>query len=317
LDPLLAARLALRTGDLLDAHAAVLRDLAGKVEGPSAEERIFALARLGELRGKCAELARSVPLQLQEAVCLAEGNLEQAITLPMGDGDDAVLRRMTLLLKLAEDKPEQRVRAQVLGEALFAAHLRVARLQALHARLTRDSTWTPITSIQTSAGLRYIEVKGWAPESPSLRTRKALLASLTSEEQILSGYDRFGVSLTNLRPTELKVDLSMEDVDYLPPMSLTAVYQLDQGIEKKITLTSEAPHHSLRIPIPTGEHSVRVWIEQPLANQFLRIRVQEVRSDQGNQTKKVTSEGLVETVERAYHLATHQEPLRLSLAGPA
>lgn len=316
-DSVLAARLALRLGGPFVPYASILHDRIGTAEQLTAEERTLALAVSGKQAQQCetwTQQQSSASPQLREAVCLAEGKLEQLLALPSEEGDAAVLRRMVLLLKLAEEYPLQRTRAQALGDALFAAHPRTAGLQALHTRLTRDSTWTPLSAVQSSAGLRSVETQGWQPESPTLRVRRALVSTLQAGEYVASGQGRLGLSLKNLERTTLLLNLSVEDVEYLTPMDLTALVQVDQEPERRIPLFVHTPTITLKLPIAVGQHTVRMSIEQAVVNQFLRVRVREQRPREDSVT--LPPSAVVMTTQRTYHVATHQEPLRFTVKGP-
>jgi hypothetical protein len=278
---------------------------------------------------------------------VAEGRLDEALRLPVGEGDAAVLRRMILLLRLAESRPNERLRALVLAEPLFAANPQVPQLQDVYTRLTRQSGWETIAAVQASAGLRQVMVTGAAPESPTLRVRKALGMPLPATDQLVTGFDRFLLSLKLLRPTLLTLYLTLEDVAHLPPVPLTAVYQLDDGSEHKVKLTPQAPSRKEQLLVPEGAHSLRVWIDQPLANQALRVRFEEFRPDLagaervgsvlGGSAAMPAGPGLApippaavlgpqnvrpdrflgRTTPREYHIATAAQPVQLRIEGPA
>lgn len=318
LDPVVAARLALRFGELTGRSAAILHERVSTTSQLTLEERVLADAgsRAGENQcGRMLEASVTVSPAFRDAVCLAEGKIEQLLRLPLESGDDAVLRRALLLLKLAEENPSQRQRAQVLGEAMFATHAHVAGLAEIYARLTRDSTWELIPSVQTSAGLHSIETAGWKPESPRLRTRRALVPPLALGEYVVFEQTRLGISLHNVIPTTVFVDLSVEDVEYLLPLPLTAVVQVDQQPERHIPLSYDVPPASVQLPIPSGTHTVRVWVAQSVVNQFLRVRVNEQRTE-GSGRVRIDPTAVVMTQTRSYHVATHQQPVRFTIAGP-
>ena len=272
------------------------------------EERFLVLSYLEVEEEDYHEFLQNAPLSLplKEAAYLAQGDIENALALPMGEGNDAILRRMSLLLYITENYPYNRGYAQVLGEALFAAYPDMNGLKALHTKLLRNSRWIPITTIQSSAGLRFMEVTGWEPEEPTLRVRKTLFPPLPAGEQIIAGDNPF--VLTNLHTPSLHLNLSLVEIDHLPQMPLTATYQIDQGQAESLRLTPDAPSHSISLDLPPGRHSVRIWIERPLVNQFLRAKVTQVQGEH--------YENLLKTTNRSYHVATHQEPLRFSLSGP-
>jgi hypothetical protein len=318
LDSVLAARLALRLGGPFSPYASILRERVPLEEQLTAEERVLALAVSGKEEQQCENWLREqspASPQLRNAVCLAEGKLERLLALPAGEGDAATLRRMTLLLMLAEEQPLQRTRAQALGEALFAAHPRTVGLQTLHTRLTRDNTWTPLPAVQSTAGLRSVETQRWQPESPSLRVRRALVPPLQASEYVASGQGHLGISLSNLEPTTLLLNLSSEDVEYLPPVNLAALIQIDHEPARRVLLLEHAPTATLKLPLAAGQHTVRVSIERPVINQFLRIRVREQRMRTDGSAILPTA-AVVMTTQRTYHVATHQEPLRFTVKGP-
>jgi hypothetical protein len=221
---------------------------------------------------------------------------------------------MTLLLWLTEQHPGQHERALALEEALFAAHPQVPGLHALWTRLSRSSDWAPVTGIESSAGVRYIEMRGWQPESPTIRIRKALLAPIAPEEQILFGTNQGVLTLMNLQPVTLEIRLTMEDIAFLPPLPMPVLLQQSGSAPQKVSLTHSQPQHTLHLRVPAGRHSVRISLTEPVANQFLRVRVFELKA-KGERSGSAKLP-LVQTVERSYQVATPQEPVRISVAGP-
>lgn len=317
-DPVTAVRLALRFGEWENASATFFHERVSTRAELRPEEQVLADAISGTGEKHCVRwLEDDVPVApaLRHAVCFAEGEGDRLLQLPLEQDDEAVRERMLLLLKLATDNPSHRQRMQVLGEALFAAHPQVVGLATLHAQLTRDKTWEPIPAVQTSAGLRAIPMSGWKPESPSIRTRRALVPPLTPGEYVVFGQERLGISLSTLAPTTLLLDVVPEDVEYLPPIPLTAFAQMDQQPRQPLLLSRDAPPTSLQFHIPSGTHTVRVWIERAVVNQFLRVRVREQRPTMSGAVP-VSPSAVVMTYERNYHVATAQEPLRFTVAGP-
>jgi hypothetical protein len=177
--------------------------------------------------------------------------------------------------------------------------------------------------------------------------RQALQQPLAPHDQLVTGFDRSLLALQLLRPTVLTLQMTVEDVAHLPPMPVTAIYQLDAGPEQRVTLTPQAPTASRQFSIPAGAHAVRVWIAQPIANQALRVRFVEVRPDLSAAEKVGAVLGavgslpagprwltlplaagpgpqdlrqdrfLVRTLPREYHVATPAQPVEISVEGPA
>jgi hypothetical protein len=255
-------------------------------------------------------------LQEKEAVFLGERRFEDALRLPWEASRDGALRRMTLLLYVAEAEPRLRGEARVQGEALFSNQRGVPGLQALHSKLTQSTDWKKLASFRDCAGLRYVEIDGWQPENPELRVRKAFLPPLSKDERFLIGDNAMAISMRNLAPTTLEADFTLETVDYLPLLPLTVVSQLDSGERRKMIISPSASNQHLSLEVPSGDHQARFWIEEPMANRFLRVRLHEVRGSEVSLPQGAEAE-LPTTSQRPYYLATPEHPLRFSLEGPA
>ncbi|MBI3268607.1 MAG: hypothetical protein HYZ53_06265 [Planctomycetes bacterium] len=349
LDPLLATRLALRTGGplpagLFESDSPLSWGPAGEAGDFPDAERILAYGRwraesqagvrkagdgevlepAGDGPASVPELA-GAPAPMREALALARGDLEGALALPLGEGDAAVARRMALLAHVAETRAEQRGLCVALANRLFAEKPRVPGLQELVLRIDGGAQWELVTTPLTSAGVRSIDREGWHPEAPGLRVRRALLPPLSPQEQVVSGDDRLGIAMTNLRPAELLLHLSIADVEYMAPVGLRAEWQVGDRKPESVLLTPAVPTRSIRLTAPLGRQALRVRIVEPVANQFLRVRIVELRppertgvADGGVEAGKgVVEAPLLGRVERVYQLATASQPVKVSLAGPA
>lgn len=240
-----------------------------------------------------------------EAAALGRGDWEAALQFHPGATPQDAARRMLLLAWRAEQQPASRSRLLNEAEALAARYPETAEVQAMFARLSRDANWLPLPVAQ-SAGLRTQDIVGWQPESPALRIRKALLPAMSADEQVLSGGGRLLYDMQILRPATVRLHLTMVDVAGMVPVPLKAGYQLDKQPHRFVTLTPESPTQRVTLVIPPGAHSLRAWIESPLANQFLRIKIDDPRATPAQLA-----------VARPYQVATVREPLRFSVAGPA
>lgn len=222
------------------------------------------------------------------------------------DRSAAALRQhVTRLLWIAEHQPEHAMAARAQAEALRTAYPQVAGFSALVDRMSRNSRWTVIERVHSSAGLRSREILGWEPEAPALRVRRALLPPLSVNERLLSGKNRLVLAINNPQPAHITLNLGSVDVAGLPPQPLTAVLQIDAQPPQRMHLTIDRPQQTQKLRIPSGRHSLRLWLEAPYANQFLRLQLIEVGRPQ-----------FAESVERFYHVATHREPVRLTVFGP-
>ena len=223
--------------------------------------------------------------------------------------DQALRQRLIALLWEVEQAPATLAERLPEAEQWVAAQPGVPGVEALLHRLRQRAEWEPVTAVAQSAGIRSIETPGWQPESPFLRVRKALTPPVASDEQVLAGTEQLGLLTTNPTPTRLRVELRVADVRYLPSQPLSAWYRLDEQPEQSVTLTPNAPSYSFVLQVPSGQHVLRIGIVAPVANQYLRARVSELR---GHAARPVTDD-----LRRFYQVATAAEPLRVPVMGPA
>lgn len=241
-----------------------------------------------------------------DATLRAARDWHALLTWPVERTAEALRERLVSLAWLAEQQPEQQQAALALAADIVNGHPAVPGLAALLARIERDAMWTPVTSVNHSAGLRPLDVTGWDPESPSLRVRRALLAPTDDDERVLAGSNRLVAALGGAATTQVELTLSAEDVAALPAQVMTVLVQVDDAPAQRIVLAPGDAPAQRRIDLPAGGHTVRVWIETPLADQFLRIRLREPGG-----------KGFAGATERFWHVATRAEPVRLAVDGPA
>ena len=245
-----------------------------------------------------------------EAGLLARGDVAAALALHPGESSDATLRRALLLTWQAERAPATRIAALAALNADHVRHAQLADLHVLLSRLERDATWQTIGTVESSAGLRYVAVRGWSPESPSLRVRRALLPATTPDpstiEHVLDGGERLVYGVSNLAPSTLTVEAELVGVPYLVLQPAAVSVQFDDAPATTATLRADERRTTLRLALPVGEHRVRIATRAFAPNQFVRVRLRESRP--------VPDASML---ERGWHVATAREPLRARLMGPA
>lgn len=246
----------------------------------------------------------------QAARLVFQHDVSSALALPLDSSAEDLRQRMTLLLWRAEHQPEQYGGALSAARALLAEHPGHPRLFSLFARMARRSKWQRLTTVQGSAGLHFAEHRGWQPESPLLRANKVLLRQPVGPgEHIASGLGRLLITLNNLKATVFEVTMEAEELPYTPPLPMIAVYQIDEQSPIGIHLTPSQPRRTVRLSVPAGQHALRFYIRAPVVNQFLRLNIVE--------TRRASAQPLHRTFERAYHVATHTEPVEILIAGPS
>lgn len=264
------------------------------------------LAQRLELRRAAGGAAQPAPTP--ESL-LAAGRIEAALELYPGQDPESLRQQLILLVWLAERQPERLPSALAQAEALCAAHPEVAGLRGELVRLTRQSRWAPVSAIESSAGVRLLPVAGWDPESPSLRVRRTLMNPLGDEEELVYGSGALVVGMLNLQPITLELDLTADEPELLPPAPLRISFALDGAPSRQLDLSPTEPSRRLSLPVGAGRHSLRFTLENPYADQYLRLRIRERHAG--------PLPALVRQVERVWQVASVSEPLRLLIAGPA
>lgn len=208
-------------------------------------------------------------------------------------------------LTAIEQQPEIAESLLTKAEELTVRYPDDALLQSLFQRMSRYSTWQPVSSIINSAGIDFVSINGWQPESPFIRTRRALLPPVAENEHVIFGDQRLVLLLTNLTATSLHIDARLDDVPFLPESPTQLLYQLDERPAQQILLVDKADWLHLNLTVPTGEHSVRIYQKNPVGNQYVKLRFDD------------TLTNLILLQERPYFISTPQTPLELYSLGPS
>ncbi len=224
------------------------------------------------------------------------------------------IQRMTDLLWIAEQFPQYKFHAQMLGEKLYWENKHIPNMQSLYTRLTSNLSWERITSVEHNAGSHFEETSGWMPESPTLQVRKNLIQPLLKDEEVIFGDKSLGLYMLNHNPTDIQIDFSLQVPDYLPVLPMNIAYQIDDGQENTIELNQESPSARIQVTIPTGEHAFRCWTLNPVVNQYVVVKKTYVNHPGEEQT--ISPDSLVPTNQRFYHVATATEPIELNIQGP-
>lgn len=223
--------------------------------------------------------------------------------------DEQAIEQMREILWMAEHDELQTTAMVARGEALFQEHPDVPGMQRLLRRLRRATAWELVPAVQASAGVRVVEVPPGQPEYPATRIRKALLSELQPGEQLVSGFETLVFAVDQPALTQFHIELTQEEIAAVPGATMQVQLQLDDGRERTLLLTQEQPGQSVAQSVPAGNHLLRVRINEPVLNQFLRVSIREQGNRSGNLV--TTRQG-----QRTYHVATRDEPVVLDLEGP-
>lgn len=272
---------------------------------PNAMQLAAMFARLETARGASAE----VSAETIEGRLLAADDWRGALALPLSDTDAGILHRMTDIVWAAEQHPDEEPELLVRAEALAQAHPDVPGLQALLSRVTSGADWELAENVSGGLGLKRIEVTGWNPETPALRVRKALLGIVPDGAHVLSGYQDLVLVFGNPDPAAVVMDVTLAYPEFLEAGPVTVNCELDDRPIERLPLAADKRSAHVSFSIPAGDHALRVRIEEPLANEYVIVRLAERLPD--------GEVPLVRAIERVYYAATAESPLHVRVEGPA
>lgn len=210
--------------------------------------------------------------------------------------------RMRLLLWLAETRPAERARAVALGAALAKAHPE-AEVRTAWNQLAASSSWSALTLVDRSAGLRPVEVAHGAPESPAARIRAAMLAPLRQGEVRIGAGTRATMRSDATSPGSLVVELAADEMPGNVALPLQVTIERNGRPLRTVRLENANGAVKIPVPIPAGEQHISVSLQQAYSNQFLRVRFTGARQPEP-------------TVTRDWHIATVSQPVQATLSGP-
>lgn len=199
-----------------------------------------------------------------------------------------------------------------IAELMLAAqqYPRDLDIQALASTVrNRGSGWHSVTSVAQSAGVRRVPIRGWSPETPSLRVRRALLGNRFGSGEVLGGGQALTLEMHNLVPTRIRIsvrEITMLTADHGPvSLDLLLDHQpvgslrlRDQGITWRTLEISE------------GNHEVRVEARARTFGQSVHLLIEEYLPD-ADRWIAISPERT-----RTYQVATREEPIVYQPAGP-
>lgn len=217
---------------------------------------------------------------------------------PFEDKAVSVVQKLESLaydIEHAAETPFAKVAAAAVLANAQPISLKVARLWTRMHRV--GLRWEPVSPIR-SAGLNQITVKGWQPENPLLRARRALMPPLPDTALVITSDETLTLnvgSLPQIKGVILPLAIAGSS---LSPM----VLEVTEGKRRRrITLNDEK---GVLVSLAGG---AALRIDNPLTGQVAAFVFKDVSGGIGEMSSQ----------RRTYHVATQSEPVIVSLDGPA
>lgn len=216
---------------------------------------------------------------------------------------------LSKLLWEYEKKPSEKLLVE--AQKFWAANHQYPDLSRIWGRFTELSLWTPIDTPQQAAGIRSLpKVEGWDPDDPETAIRKDLLEE-DPEDYVLTESAHLVFQFFNDHPTDVKVNASLLNLVTDDLETISWAYQIDGGKVHSMHFLPSKRSSIQEITIPKGEHSLKFFVEKPVRNIFIKLKLYE-RNAEAMQWKLLTVEA-----KKDYLIATKSEPIQLDVEGPA
>lgn len=213
------------------------------------------------------------------------------------------------LLWSYEKKPSEELLSE--AQKIWAANLHYPNLSRIWGRFTQLSLWTPIETPQKSVGIRSLPAtEGWEPDTPEAALRKDLIEE-DPEDYVLTEGANLVFQLYNEKPIRVKIVSALANLDTDDLGTISWAYQIDNGKRNSIHFEPSKRSNVQEIVVPQGEHSLKFFVENPVRDIFVKLKLFEKISEEAN-WKPLTVEA-----KKDYLLATKDEPVQVDVEGPA
>jgi hypothetical protein len=220
--------------------------------------------------------------------------------------------KMFELLSLIDDS-EFREQAGIYAAELAERHPEMKGLSSLAGFAGGEFSWEPVDHVLASAGIRYLPSREVSTSSSALQIRKALAGLGNPDDLVLYGSGTLLVGLENSGPARIDLELKGLTLPYLKTRPIKVGYSLDDGPEEYVDIMPGRRELHISMDVPGGNHYLRVWIKNRLANQFLRVMV----FDKNNASVIDYAKQVKDDTEVPFHVATKGSPVELAVEGPA
>lgn len=324
LSPDVRARMVLRLGiphnmqsDEESLIAEQWKDLAGTSAELDPHERLHALYHAGQLdeAGSLLRYGRfALPFPLAVAHIMDRQGARAVTEFIHEDPNwstnpTAIYQHGIHLLRAAEDDPADRPMFSLAAFALTEQFPGDRAVQRLRERAKSAVQWSLVRNVESSGGIFLKEVADWSPESPRLKLRKELMRNLRAGDMVLGADEVVTLDYRNPEHVELKVEVELLEGYFRLPSPCVVTRFFDGEEVGSVRLDSWSRGSTQTLSIPPGVHQLRWRMDQSYLGQFVRLRVEESRAG--------ISRPITKTAKRHYHIATHEEPIRLTVAGPS
>ncbi len=186
-------------------------------------------------------------------------------------------------------------------------------LRRLRDAAARGWTWQKLEQFDARAGFARVPVEGWQPETPALRIRRSMMPDDVGNT-VLVGDARVEMELEDAEPVALRVTMQRLGPGFVPLGPLVGSVVVDGEPPQSIVLDDDRPA-AVDWALESGRHVLAASIENPLANHFVGLTMQEKAADEGWVSFGARRPWPLQRY-RTWQVATAEQPLVVTLSGP-
>jgi len=190
----------------------------------------------------------------------------------------------------------------------------IENFKAMYDKITTDYEWELVNEIYSSAGIRYIDINKWQPESPFIRRRKILFPEFKTHDHILFDDSELVLYTSLLESKNLCINFSLVDFGFSDLISMNIKCSINNKKPFLISLTKDNFQYFINNKINKGEHFIKIKVLNPVENQLLKVNM---AIADNNDFKQCPLHYIEKKIQRSYNIATKSEPVEFEIKGPA
>ena len=234
--------------------------------------------------------------------------LEKQMCIPETQRTEKAFELLVQMYWYFQQHSESRDTIEALAGSILQSFTHNPHFRQFSAFFEQGYKWVLQANVSESAGIRFDTISGWQPVSSYSRIRKALSRQHNSS-MVLTDDRVSGITLSNHVDSTLIININKLSLPFHPGQNLSLRYQLDDQKWRYIEVQSEGFEKQVTVFIPSGIHTLKLQWLNSVIGQYVGINL----TNKKNRQKKP----IYNKVDRYYHIATEEEPVKTYMNGPA
>ena len=164
------------------------------------------------------------------------------------------------------------------------------------------SSFNPYLSLEAPLGFYDVPFPVWSPSSDIEKNRLPLISNLSTFDIVLHGHNKKIIHLDG--EEDFTIEAKAFYTKYFPTQTISFYIICDDKKTKIIHINPKTQIYKHTFHIPTGRHSMKIGLLNPLTSQYLAFNLCE------------NNEPISREVTRRYFASSHQNPIIVRDIGP-